>query len=68
MATGVIFKITVLSGKDICPLSFFKSEDEILLGPAHRFVGTSPTRTGGHVDAGYATVDLQQVEGEWFRS
>ena len=66
MATGVIFKITVLTGKDICPLSFFKSEDEILLGPAHRFVVTSPT--GGHVDAGYATVDLQQVAGEWFRS
>ena len=65
-ATGVIFKITVLSGKDICALSFFETEDEVLLGPAHRFVVTSPT--GGHVEDGYTTVDLQQVAGEWFKS
>ena len=66
-ATGVVFRIRVLTGKDIRPLSFFATEGEVLLGPAHKFVVTSDT--GGHADeAGFVTVDLQQVEGEWFRS
>ena len=66
MATGVVFKITALSGKDICPLSFFQAENEILLGPAHKFVVTSPT--GGRMEGGYTTIDLQQIAGEWFKS
>jgi hypothetical protein len=66
-ATGVIFRIKVLTGKDIGSLSFFPMEDEILLGPSHKFIVTSDT--GGVKDAqGYTTIDLQQQEGEWFKS
>jgi len=61
---GVVIKIVVLSGKDICPLSFFHTEKEILLSPNHKFIVTS--ETGGYVGAGgYAMVDLMQQEGEW---
>ena len=28
-STGVVFRIRVLSGKDICALSFFQTEDEV---------------------------------------
>ena len=68
VATGVVFKIRVLTGKDICPLSFFAmAEKEVLLGPAHRFIVTSDT--GGNTDAqGYTTIELQQQAGEWFKS
>ena len=65
-ATGVIFKVKALAGKDVCPLSFFQAENEVLLGPAHKFIVTS--ETGGRVEGGYTTIDLQQQEGEWFRS
>ena len=66
-ATGVIFRIKVLTGKEIGSLSFFPKEDEILLGPSHKFIVTSDT--GGVIDAqGYTTIDLQQQEGEWFKS
>ena len=52
--------------QDIRPLSFF-DEDEILLGPSHRFVVTS--NNGGYADDhGFTTVDLQQMAGEWFSS
>ena len=66
-ATGVVFRIRVLTGKDICALSFFDTENEVLLGPAHRFIVTSDT--GGYADErGYTTIELQQQAGEWFRS
>ena len=64
-AGGVIFKLDVSTGKDICALSFFATEKEILLSPKHKFTVTSDT--GGHVDdAGYTTIEMMQLEGEWF--
>eukprot|EP00966_Prymnesium_polylepis_P096517 2236272-Prymnesium_polylepis.3 len=66
-AGGVVIKILVQSGKDICPLSFFHTEREILLSPNHRFFVTS--ETGGYVsDDGHAMVDMMQQEGDWFIS
>ena len=66
LPTMALFTTRVLTGKDICGLSFFATENEVLLSPAHKFVVTSDT--GGHVEGVYTTIDLQQVEGEWFRS
>lgn len=64
---GVIIRIDVASGKDICPLSFFSTECEILLSPNHKFLVTS--ETGGYTDSrGYTFVDLMQQEGVWFIS
>ena len=34
---GVVIKMKVRDGKDICPLSFFAMEQEILLTPSHKF-------------------------------
>jgi hypothetical protein len=39
----------------------------VLLGPAHKFIVTSETG-GSRDEAGYTTIELQQQEGEWFRS
>ena len=64
---GVVIKIDVADGKDICPLSFFAREREILLSPNHKFLVTS--ETGGYVDdAGYTVVELLQQEGAWIIS
>ena len=64
---GVVIKIDVTDGKDICPLSFFATEMEILLSPNHKFFVTS--ETGGYTDdAGYRVVELLQQEGAWFIS
>ena len=63
---GVVIKMDVTDGKDICPLSFFARESEILLSPSHKFFVTS--ETGGYDDAGYRMVDLLQQEGGWFIS
>jgi hypothetical protein len=58
-ATGVIFKITVLSGKDINAYSFFPCEGEILLSPSHRFIVSSEPY---ELD-GYTVVDMVQQNG-----
>ena len=64
---GVVIKIDVASGKDICALSFFATEAEVLLSPNHKFVVTS--ETGGAVDdAGFTTIEMLQLEGDWFAS
>ena len=66
-AGGVVIKIDVASGKDICALSFFETEAEVLLSPNHKFIVTS--ETGGTVDAaGFTTIELMQQGGEWFVS
>ena len=65
-ANGVIFKIKVLSGKDICALSFFRAEDEVLLSPNHKFIVTSAT--GGYVEDDFAMVDLLETRGDWFHA
>lgn len=47
--TGVIFKIAVTSGRQIADYSFFPSEDEVLLTPAHRFtVASEPYEVDGY--------------------
>jgi hypothetical protein len=64
---GVVIKIDVTDGKDICPLSFFATEMEILLSPNHKFFVTS--ETGGYTDdAGYTVVELLQQEGAFLIS
>ena len=35
---GVVIKIDVADGKDICPLSFFHLEKEIMFTPNHKFI------------------------------
>ena len=35
---GVVIKMDVADGKDICPLSFFHSEKEIMFTPNHKFI------------------------------
>jgi hypothetical protein len=57
--TGVIFKITVSSGKDINAYSLFPFEDEILLSPKHRFtVSSAPYEKDGHT-----VIDMVQLKG-----
>ena len=65
-AEGVIFRIRVLSGKDIGTVSFYPTENEVLLGPSHKFLVTS--ETGGYQEGGYTMVELMQQSGEWFVS
>ena len=62
-AGGVIMKIKVKSGRNICPLSFYDTEDEILLSPNHKFVVTS--EDGGYVDGGRTFIDLLESVGLW---
>ncbi len=62
--TGVIFKVTITSGRDINPYSFFPAEGEVLLSPNHRFlVSSHPYNLDG-----YTFIDLIQVHGGTFVS
>ena len=66
---GVVVKIDIATGKDICNLSFFHSEDEVLLSPNHRFMVTSDN--GGTIDShGYTVIELMEQDERqaWFRS
>ena len=65
-AGGVIMKIKVQSGRDICPLSFFPTEGEILLSPNHKFVVTS--ENGGRIEGGRTFVDMLETVGNWLVS
>jgi len=56
---GVIFKITVSSGKDINAYSFFPCEGEILLSPNHRFIVSSIP----YERDGYTMLDMVQQKG-----
>jgi hypothetical protein len=64
MASGAIFEITVLDGRDIQAYSFFPRENEILLSPSHRFIVTSEPR----VRDGFTVISLVQQEGNAFVS
>ena len=48
----------MLSGKDIGTVSFYPTENEVLLGPSHKFLVTS--ETGGYQEGGYTMVELMQ--------
>ena len=66
-AGGVVIKIDVGTGKNICALSYFPTEAEVLLSPNHKYTVTS--ETGGYVDEErYTTIEMMQLEGEWFNS
>ena len=62
--TRVVFKITVTSGRDINPYSFFPQEGEILLSPNHRFTVSSAP----YEEAGYTFIDMVQIAGSTFVS
>ncbi len=57
---GVIFKIKVVTGRDIGAYSYFPKESEVLLTPNTRFTVTSEVYRD---DMGYACVDLAEVAG-----
>ena len=63
-ANGVIFKIDVTGGHDISAYSFYPTENEVLLSPAHRFVVTSEP----YKRDGYTVIDMVQQEGNIFVS
>jgi hypothetical protein len=62
--TRVVFKITIMSGRDINDYSFFPQEGEILLSPSHRFLVSSEPRE----QDGYTFIDLVQATGNTFVS
>eukprot|EP00750_Incisomonas_marina_P016157 INCI19027.1.p1 GENE.INCI19027.1~~INCI19027.1.p1 ORF type:complete len:1574 (-),score=205.88 INCI19027.1:21-4742(-) len=63
--TGVIFKISVVTGRDIGAYSYFPKESEVLLPPSTRFTVTSEIYTD---DEGFAFVDLTETTGGMLRS
>ena len=63
--SGVIFKISVLTGRDICAYSFFPKESEILLSPNTQFTVVSEMYQD---DEGYCFVDLAEVAGSLMMS
>ena len=63
-AKGVIFKLTVRTGRSINDFSFFPTEGEILLTPNHRFIVTSEPY---ELD-GYTMLDMLEQQGDAFIS
>ena len=61
---GVIFKLSVVSGRDIGPYSYFPSESEVLLSPNTTFAVTSDV----YVADGYTFVDLTETQGSMLLS
>ena len=60
---GVICKLDVQSGRDVGPISFFPTENELLLSPNHKFIVTS--ETGGYEQDGHICINLLEMEGVW---
>ena len=57
---GVVFKLSIVSGRDIGAFSFYPRESEVLLSPNTRFV----VARGMYVDDdGYSCVDLTESQG-----
>jgi len=56
---GVLFKLSVVTGRDIGPYSFFRKENEILISPRTRFLVTGDVYVD---DEGYTCVDMMEVE------
>lgn len=57
---GVIFKLSVKTGKRIAPYSYFPSEEEVLLSPQTRFVVSSAPYVAAD---GYTYLDLVETQG-----
>ena len=62
---GVIFKLAVVSGRDISAFSYFPKENEVLLSPNTRFVVTSELYVDGD---GYACIELAETTGHILQS
>ena len=62
---GVIFKLAVVSGRDISAFSYFPKENEVLLSPNTRFVVTSELYVDGD---GYACIELVETTGHILQS
>lgn len=62
---GMLFKIKVLTGRDIGPYSFLPKENEILLTPNTRFVVTSAVYKD---EDGYSCVELAESKGTTLQS
>lgn len=62
---GVIFKLTVLSGKVIKAYSYFPGEEEVLVSPQSRFVVSSAPYEAAD---GYTYVDMVEQQGTVFLS
>ncbi|KAH3757774.1 hypothetical protein Pelo_10451 [Pelomyxa schiedti] len=54
---GVVFRLSILTGRDLCPLSYVRCEDEILLSPNTTFI----VQKALHYEADMAVVDLQEI-------
>lgn len=61
---GLIFRIKVFTGKDIGRISFFPTENEILLSPNHWFMVTRAS----YEEDGYCFVDLMESRGNAYIS
>jgi hypothetical protein len=62
---GVLFKLTVVSGRDIVAYSYFPKENEILLSPNTRLTVASKL----YVDEdGFACIDLTEAAGPLLQS
>ena len=62
---GVLFKLTVVGGRDIAAYSYFPKENEILLSPNTRFTVASEL----YVDEdGFACMDLAETAGPLLQS
>ena len=62
---GVIFKISIVTGRDIGAYSYFPKESEVLLTPNTQFTVTSDVCTD---EEGYTCVDLAETTGSMLRS
>ena len=63
--SGVMFKLTLQSGKVIQAYSYFPSEDEVLVSPQARFVVSSALYVGAD---GYTYLDIVEQKGTLFIS
>ena len=63
--SGVIFKLSVLSGKVIKAYSYFPAEDEVLISPQARFFVSSGLYVGAD---GYTYLDIVEQQGTLFIS
>ena len=63
--SGVIFKLSVLSGKVIKAHSYFPAEDEVLISPQARFFVSSGLYVGAD---GYTYLDIVEQQGTLFIS
>jgi len=61
--TGVVFKISLFSGKRLDEISFFPQEGEIVLSPDSRFIVTR----SAYSEDGFTFVDLLEQQGSAYR-